>query len=270
MGKKLADRLAGTTWTAQQLPLDDALGVIREAGLTKVEIWAEGVHLDPLAGGYRPTAVRTALANDLTVVSVHLPFHPIPASASAEERTRDWVQRCQETLRCAAELGARFAVAHPMIHLDPGEPEQPGARRLTGALRSIATTAATVGMRVAVENMSQLPGPTLRSVDDILTVLPAVSPPLGLCLDVGHAIFNGFNGVRLGEQVHAASGRLLTTHVHDSKAVGTDPHLAPGEGIADWPKFISALWGYSVDRTTLRSHERVAASRRRALPALRG
>lgn len=237
----MAALLAGTTWTARNLPLEDALGVVREAGLTAVEVWAEGVHLDPRAGGYQSVPVRRALADGLAVVSVHLPFHAVSEGAPADVRTDDWVCLCTETLRRAAALGARIAVAHPVIHRDPGEPEQLGERRLTGALHRIAGNAAGLGLRLAVENMHDLRGPTLRSVAEILATLGDANPSAGLCLDVGHAIFNGYLGPRLGDEVRAAGGRLLTTHVHDSNKVGADPHLIPGDGIADWPAFICAL-----------------------------
>ncbi len=236
-----AARLAGTTWTARHLPLDDALGVIREAGLTTAEVWAEGVHLDPRAGSYQSAPVRRMLADDLEVVSVHLPFHAVSEGAPADVRTDDWVQLCAESLRRAVELGARTAVAHPVIHRDPDEPERLGVRRLGSALHRIAGNAATLGLRLAVENMHELRGPTLRSVTEILRVLGDTGPAGGVCLDVGHAIFNGYLGPRLGAEVHAAGGRLLSTHVHDSDRVGADPHLIPGDGIADWRAFISAL-----------------------------
>ena len=226
------------------MPLADALGVVRAAGLTTVEVWAEGVHLDPRSDGYQPAQVRRALAGGLEVLSVHLPFHAASEGTPADVRTDDWVQLCTETLRRAVELGARTVVAHPVIHLDSGEPEQHGVRRLSTALQRIAANAAPLGLRLAVENMHGLHGPTLHSVTEILAVLGDTIPTAGLCLDVGHAIFNGYTGPRLGAEVYAAGGHLLSTHVHDSDRVGADPHLIPGDGIADWRAFFSALTGY--------------------------
>lgn len=237
----VVDRLAGTTWTARDLPLEDALGVVHEAGLTTVEVWAEGVHLDPRCSGYQARPIRRALAHGPAVVSVHLPFAAVSDGAPADVRADDWVRLCAETLHRAVEVGARMVVAHPVIHLDPGEPEQFGVRRLTVALRRITSTASALGLQLAVENMHLLRGPTLRSVAEIMVALGDTSPSAGLCLDVGHAIFNGYTGPRLGDEVRAAGGRLRSTHVHDSDRVGADPHLIPGEGIADWPAFISAL-----------------------------
>lgn len=212
--------LVGTTWTARQLPLDDALAVVRDAGLTAVEIWAEGVHLDPRVGSGTPH-----LPAGLDVVSVHLPF-VVPGGSDS------WVELCVETLRTAAELGALVAVAHPVIY---GDPSQFGVRRLGDALNRIADQASALGLRLAVENMHTLRGPTLRSVSEILAV---VDPATGVCLDVGHAIFND---VRPSSEVHAARGRLLNMHIHDSDRVGADPHLIPGDGIADWPALLGAL-----------------------------
>jgi sugar phosphate isomerase/epimerase len=241
------DRLAGTTWTARHLSLEDALDVVREAGLRLVEVWADGVHLDPRTSGYETAALRRALGRGLSVVSVHLPFDAVSEGATADVRADDWVHLCKETLHRAAELGARTVVAHPVIYQDPAEPEDVGVFRLAGALGQIADAAAELELRLAVENMHDLRGPTLHSVAEILTALDGVRSPAGLCLDVGHAIFNGYTGSRLGDEVRAAGQRLLSTHVHDSDKVGADPHLVPGEGIADWPAFTRALFdiGYT-------------------------
>lgn len=242
-GPTTAGRLAGTTWTARELPLAGALAVVRAAGLTAVEVWAEGVHLDPRVPGYQPAAVRRALGDDLSVVSVHLPFHAVAEGEPAQRRTAEWVALCDETLRRGAELGAGIAVAHPVIHRDDGEPLPAGVRRLAGALHRIAGAAAGLGLRLAVENMHELRGPTLRSVAEILAALAdsGADPGAGVCLDVGHAIFNGYTGSGLGDEVRAAGGRLRHTHVHDSDRVGADPHLVPGDGIADWPEFGRAI-----------------------------
>lgn len=237
----LSGRLAGTTWTARELALAEALQVVRAAGLTTVEVWGEGVHLDPRVPGYQPLSVRRALADDLAVGSVHLPFHGVAEGESADRRSVEWAELCQETLRRAAELGARIAVVHPVMYLDQDEPRPDGVGRLAGALRRIAAAAAELGLRLAVENMHELRGPTLRSVDEILAALQGADPTAGLCLDVGHAIFNGYTGPRLGDEVRAAGTRLLHTHVHDSDRVGADPHLVPGDGIADWPAFLAAV-----------------------------
>lgn len=233
--------VVGTTWTARDLPLEDALGVVRECGLAAVEVWAEGVHLDPRAGGHRRASVRRVLDSGLAVASVHLPFHGVAIGAPADVRADDWVNLCAETLHSAAELGARTAVVHPVIFQESGESGRVGVVRLTRALHRIAGTAATVGVRLAVENMHVLRGPTLRSVDEIMPVLRQADPSAGICLDVGHAIFNGFTGARLGGEVRSARGHLLSTHVHDSDRIGADPHLVPGDGIADWQTFIRTL-----------------------------
>lgn len=233
-------RLAGTTWTARDLGLPDALALAREAGLSMVEIWAEGVHLDPRTTGFRPDRIRRALGSDLEVVSVHLPFDGVAEGAPADSRSAEWVRLCADTLRRAAELGARTAVAHPVIYRDD-EPEAVGNTRLTRALLDIAHAADRLGLRLAVENMHDLRGPTLRTVHEIVAALRDAPSSAGVCLDVGHAVFNGFTGPRLAAEVHAAGTRLRNTHVHDSDRVGNDPHLVPGEGIADWTAFLTAL-----------------------------
>jgi sugar phosphate isomerase/epimerase len=128
-----------------------------------------------------------------------------------------------------------------VIYQDPEESGRDAVLRLSKALHRIAGAAASIGARLAVENMHTLRGPTLRSINEIIPVLRQADPSAGICLDVGHAIFNGFTGPRLGGEVRLARGNLISTHVHDSDRVGADPHLVPGDGIADWQALIRAL-----------------------------
>jgi hypothetical protein len=106
-----------------------------------------------------------------------------------------------------------------------------------------AAQAASCGMRLAVENMHTLRGPTLRSVAELRAALTRMARPAGICFDIGHAVFNGFRDEHLVGEIASAAGSLISSHVHDSDRVGRDPHLLPGDGFVDWPVVLAAYQG---------------------------
>ena len=59
---------------------------------------------------------------------------------------------------------------------------------------------------------------------------------LGICMDVGHAFLLGDTA----EAIEAASGYLITTHLHDNHGQ-RDDHLVPFQGAIDWAGTIMAF-----------------------------
>jgi len=62
-------------------------------------------------------------------------------------------------------------------------------------------------------------------------------PGLGLCLDTGHCLLNGFD---LSTEVRRCAGHLLTLHASDSDG-REDRHWVPAKGILDWNRFLTDL-----------------------------
>ena len=54
-------------------------------------------------------------------------------------------------------------------------------------------------------------------------------PDIGVCLDYGHAFLMG----DVPDAIEAASGHLVTTHIHDNDG-RRDSHLVPFDGRIDW------------------------------------
>ncbi|MGK5555470.1 sugar phosphate isomerase/epimerase family protein [Actinomadura kijaniata] len=233
--------MVGTTWSCPDLTLVGALETLERAGFAEAEVWADGMHLDPRVGPDVADVEDWLRAHPLTVRSVHLPFDAVLPGAPADERSAAWADLCGRTLDLGHRLGAELAVAHPVLFGDDGDDHDRMVGRFVPALRAIADRARARGIRLTLENMHTLRGPTLRSVRDLRSALARVARPVGVCLDVGHAVFNGHLGDGLRAEIEAAGDLLAHTHLHDSDGAGRDPHLVPGDGVVDWPAAVAAF-----------------------------
>jgi len=234
------ERLVGATWTCRRQDLPTALETLSEAGFHEAEVWAEGTHLDPRVSPDL-TRIREGMErHSVSIRSVHLPFDGITPDAAADDRARTWVELCTQTLDYAALVDARLAVAHPVLFIEPGEDHAPAKERLVAAVDAIGDHAQSLGIQLALENMHTMRGPTLRSVAELRETLQHMTCRPGICLDIGHAIFNGYIGDALTGEITDAGEVLLNSHIHDSDAVGRDPHLVPGDGMVDWPAALAA------------------------------
>lgn len=233
--------LVGSTWTCPELDLLTALGTLERAGFAEVEVWAEGFHLDPRVKPAVDSLVTWLDAHSLAVRSVHLPFDGILPGGSADDRAQEWQRLCTETLDLAQALGASLAVAHPVLFTDGADQGDRVLDRFVDSLQVIGEHAQTRGIQLALENMHTLRGPTLQSVSELRTALGRLTCPAGICLDIGHAVFNGYTGDGLIAEIAGAGELLLNTHIHDSDGVGRDPHLVPGDGLVDWPATFDAF-----------------------------
>lgn len=241
------ERLVGATWSCSELDVVSALAALRSAGFATVEMWAQGAHLDPrVSPDLR--AIRDALTrNRLSISSVHLPFVLEGQAQPATRLTTMWQRLCSDTLDLAGALDARLAVAHPVLFLDADDGIDVAVDRFVGSFAALGDKARARGIQLALENMHTLRGPTLRSVAETRQAVWRSAGEAGICLDLGHAIFNGYTGQGLVNEILGAGEDLVHTHIHDSDGVGRDPHLAPGQGIAAWPEVIAAFRevGYS-------------------------
>jgi sugar phosphate isomerase/epimerase len=233
--------LVGTTWSCPEQPLLEALETLEQAGFAEAEVWADGMHLDPRVDPEPDRVARWLDTHPFRVRSVHLPFDAVLPGNPADRRAEEWVRLCGETLGLAGRLGARVAVAHPVLFADDGDDRARMVDRFIPTAQAIGDHAEKRSIRLAIENMHTMRGPTLRSVREIRAILGRVSGPAGICLDIGHAVFNGYVGDKLLQEITGAVDLLLNTHIHDSDGVGRDPHLPPGDGIVDWPAALTTF-----------------------------
>ena len=220
---------------------------LAEFGFGQVELFATVGHFD-----YHDPAAIDQLAGwlaeaGLSLHSVHAPivehrldgrWGPALSTAVANEPAR---KRAVAEAVAASAIASRLPYRYLVLHLGipapaeptPGDNSPEAARR---SLEEIASAAAPLGVKIAVEvipNRISEAGRLVRLLEDDLD-LP--SPGAGICLDMGHAFLMG----DVAEAIETVSGHLVTTHVHDNLGK-EDDHLAPLDGEIDWPLAVMSL-----------------------------
>lgn len=246
--------VAASTWTFKQYPLLKALEVIHLLGVTEVELWAEGTHLDPR--GELPDLTEVASALDrlgLWPSGMHAPFKGLDLTVADDEERQNRI----DVIKGALDVAAALDVMHVVVHVDGGtadaaalSEEDVGAqgsgrsqrlRTAAEALEQLCEYGLDLGVTVLIENQPDVTGARIGArVGELLELIKTVDMPnLGLCFDIPHAIVS--TGAWEDEwQAAAASG--LTASIHMSDTEGTDDdHLALGAGTIDWTRFLRAL-----------------------------
>ena len=211
-------------------------------GFEAVEVYATRTHFD-----YHDPRAAVALAEwlddtRLGLNSVHAPTtvgfvqgrwgETLSIAAADEARRQHAVAETIAALRLASVVPFRSLVVHIGVPtVDPAGNSRAAAER---SLAAIGEAAQAVGVTVAIElipNPLSLAARLVQWLEDDLEL-----PPMGVCLDVGHANLTG----DAMEAIETCSGHIVTTHLHDNRGK-RDEHLVPGEGAIDWEGVLMAF-----------------------------
>jgi len=106
-------------------------------------------------------------------------------------------------------------------------------------IQQICDHALNLDMRIAVENMVNMPAILGRQPEEIMGIIETVDREnVGFIFDVGHANTNGNV-----ENFLPLMDRMIHTHVHDNHGE-RDEHLPVGNGTVPWKKVAAALKDY--------------------------
>jgi len=238
-------------WTSIYWDLSPEDAVRRIAGLGWPAIELSTEHLVTLREDPGSPARTRAFAGVVTQTGLemsqaHITIHVDVASLEDARRERDQaiVRRDVEIL---SALGIRNGVLHP-----GGGGRLPSAEAATAqnelrvsALTDLAACAERAGVRLALENGVHTFGPdgqpawqgTVAGVRELIERIG--SPALGICLDTGHAILEGWDNA---EAVRVAGDLLIALHIADNDGSG-DQHRIPYsyDSKVDWPSVVAAL-----------------------------
>jgi sugar phosphate isomerase/epimerase len=188
---------------------------------------------------YRRSLMERLRRAHITARSVHLPFGRAVDISQAEEAARgEALRQTERNLSVAAETGAAIAVLHPSY--EPIKDEERAARldACRHSLAPLARTAASTGIRLAVEC---LPRTCLaNTAEELLTLIADLDPAVvGVCIDVNHLNLRERD---IAAAVRQLGSRLLTTHCSDNDGLD-ERHWLPGSagGVVDWPAYLGAL-----------------------------
>lgn len=171
--------------------------------------------------------------------SVHLPYGSRLDLSQPDDALRlEAVRQTEANLCAAVELGATLAVVHPSAEPISGEHRPTHLDASRRSFDSLATTAAGLGVRLAVEC---LPRTCLgHTASELLSIVGHTDPAaIGVCIDVNHL---NLREPDIRAAVHTLGPRLLTLHCSDND--GQDErHWLPGDprGVIDWSAFLAGL-----------------------------
>jgi sugar phosphate isomerase/epimerase len=261
----------------------DHLVEIAAHGFDCIELFATRTHFD-----YHDSVAVRSLAEwledtRLTLNSMHAPIYASLTNGVWGESYSNAVADDTRRRKALNEAESALAVAqtlpyrHLVVHLGVPDSANPDAtdNRVDAARRSIQDLhemAERAGVTLALEVIPNRLSGADALVSFIENDLEGAS--VGICMDVGHAFIMG----DLGDAIETCSGHLVTTHLHDNRR-RTDDHLAPGEGLIDWPAALMSLqkigydgtWMFEVANTStpLAVLQKTQAARRRFEDLLR-
>lgn len=235
--------------------LDDALGLIADAGYDGVALTLDVHHLDPFAPDF-PAAAR-ALGARLRALGLGLVVETgarylldprqkheptlVTADAAGRARRVDFLRRC---LDACAECGGEtvsFWAGVPRPGVDRGE----AWRWLIDGVARVLALAAERGVAASLEPE---PGMLVETADDFYRLRSASGTEgaaLRLALDTGHCLVTGDRDP--AQAVRDCAADLGTVAVEDMRR-GAHEHLPFGEGDMDTASVLRALADVRYDR----------------------
>ena len=172
-------------------------------------------------------------------ITIHLPYSDLNLASVNQPIWEETVRQMKGCLDLSHDF-ARLAVLHPG-HFSPLGMQMPDAAWLQSisGIQQICDHAANLDMRIAVENMVNMPAILGRQPEEIEGILETVNREnVGFIFDVGHANTNGNV-----ESFLKLKDKMIHTHVHDNHGE-RDEHLPVGNGTVPWKKVAAAFEGY--------------------------
>jgi len=131
----------------------------------------------------------------------------------------------ERAIRASAHVGVKYAVVHP--HRDPTKHIY--IQRTIDILRPFVELGRSLGVTLCVENMYTVTAEATRMIADALDC--------GICWDVGHANFGGYDQY---EGIMTCGERLRVLHLHDNNGKD-DLHIPAFQGTINWHEVMRAL-----------------------------
>ena len=234
-----------------QADLDDYLGKLAALGYTHL-YYNGGIFARSEADLQH--AARLCADHGILPFAAHAPGQFLP---NDPDQLDTWIERHKRVFDKASILGCRSITFH-VGSVDGVRNEETAAYiAKVGRTRfddinfrtvaEIAAYAHTLGMQIAVENLSRdIVNNYVRTIDDIKRVLAGAGNPAGagICVDAGHA---NISGLRAADLIREAGSLLIETHFNDNfgwlstENAINDIHRPPGIGTVDWVAVVEAL-----------------------------
>lgn len=216
-------------------PILEILPGLGATGVTGIEVGTPPRHFDPIQEDQVTALGRALETAALEAVSIHAPFGGLLDLADPNPHHRHAAIGAALTAASAIkQLGGRLLVVHPSDLERHGRDVNGRLADAALSITVLAENCAIEGVTLAVE--SPLPHLVGGNPDEFAWILRHVDASVRVCLDTGHTAL----GRHWHRFLEVAGPRLVHVHVNDNRGQ-RDDHLAPGDGIIDWPDVARSL-----------------------------
>ncbi|HEY1106663.1 MAG TPA: TIM barrel protein [Agromyces sp.] len=238
-GTTLLDRVTGSNFAYQHLPLTRSLDDAAELGRTRFELWGVAPHAhvpwlsDADARGIREQAAARGLS--IACFTPEQVAHPVNIASPDRRLRADSIAMFRRAAELAVEFGA------PLLFLTSGrggedEAREAGWTRAVDALGEIVGYAATLGVDCVLEPLQRVESNLVNTAADAARMLDDVAAPtLGVALDTVAAAVAGDT---VDGYFAALGERVRHVHLIDGSPSG---HLAWGDGDLPLVEIVATL-----------------------------
>ncbi|MEV7632762.1 TIM barrel protein [Microbacterium sp. NPDC089318] len=235
----LIDRVTGSNFSYQHLPLERCLDDLADLGRGAMELWGVAPHAHvPWMADADARRIRDAAgARGLRIVcfTPEQVMYPVNIASSDARLRSESVKMFRRAAEIAVELGAGllFLTAG---RGDEDEARDAGWRRSADAIGEIAGYASTLGLECILEPLQRVESNLVNSAADANRMLSDVGASnLGVALDTVAAAVAGDS---VDDYFALLGERVRHVHLIDGAPTG---HLAWGEGVLPLSDIMAAL-----------------------------
>lgn len=197
---------------------------------------------DVLDGDWKSLVVkyRKLLRRVPGMMTMHGPFMDMAPGSPDQRINQICVERYQQAIRIAAELGIEVIVFHAnfIAAIHTLEYRLGWHNRNVYFWAPMADFARRNGLTIAVENMWEYDPYIIADV-----VREIAHPNLGICLDVGHAHL--FGEVPFEEWLKVVEPLIIHSHMNNNNGK-VDVHLGFHQGVLDYTQIMEQIRGLST------------------------
>lgn len=202
-------------WFSYDLPFEDRLSLIRNAGFETVMLWWDNADSHP----------ELARQVGLDIANIHVPFEDAGSIWLDDLAGDDYLN----LLLSAVEACARHQIPAAVIHTHQSRKAPVLTDVGLDRFKRLADAAERLSVNLALEN--------LRYIEPLEYLFNNIkSPCLGFCFDTGHRHCY----TPAYDWLSAFGDRLFAVHIADNNG-DVDAHLLPFDGSVDWQKLIDGL-----------------------------
>lgn len=175
--------------------------------------------------------------------TVHLPQKSsFDLSHPDEELRLAALENQKKVVRRIYPLKPEVLVLHPCAGEVKEETDEARTQALIKSLKDFCAYCKHLGMKVAVENLTN---GMVQTGDDLLRIMEGVGDNVGICFDVNHLLKESHK-----DFIRKVGKYIITMHVSDNDGI-QERHFLPGDGVINWKELFEELSKIGYQQTMI-------------------